>query len=120
MKSLPVLLLLASIALNLSVALALVMQRLDRRRKRILLENYLRAESLNATNGRTGLHNIVHLVVKLGLTEDELLTASFQSRRVIRMAPVDRDLKEISDVLLGYQDPAENCLVRLDHQVHCG
>lgn len=120
MTSLPTLVVLSSVAINLPVGLGMLMQYLDRRRKRNLLEAYLRAESLNATNGRNGLHTLVHLVVKLGLTEDEILEASFRSRCIVRMAPVDRDPKERSDVLLGYQHPVGNCLVRQGHQAHCG
>lgn len=111
-------LLLASIATNLTVGLGWLMRYLDRRRKKSLLEKYLRAESLNATNGRTGLHTLVHLVVRLGLTEEEILDASFRSRCIFRMAPIDRHPKEKSDVLLGYQDPAGNYLDRQGRHLH--
>lgn len=120
MNSLTALAFLASVAINLTVGLDLLIRYLDRRRKSALLVNYLRAERLNATNGRTGLHTIVHLVVKLGMTEDEILAASFRSRCIIRMAPVNRDPRDKSDVLFGYQDPTTDCLVRQVDRVRCG
>lgn len=74
------------------------------RNHRSALENYLRAERLNAVNGRTGLHTTVHLVTKLGLTQDEIIQASAASRHIFRMFPIDHDAGQLSDVLFGYQD----------------
>lgn len=107
MKSLTDLIFLSALALNLLVGLGLVMQRVERRRKQTLLESYLRAERLTAANGRTGLHTVVHLVVKLGMTEDEIVAASFRSKRIFRMSPAGCESSQTVEILLGYHEPPE-------------
>jgi hypothetical protein len=62
---------------------------LDRFRKRRKLEEYLlRKWRAYDAETDTGLyrHTIVHLMTELGLTEDEVLQASFRSHQIKRIA----------------------------------
>lgn len=61
---------------------------LDRCRKRRKLEDYLLKKWLDYDRTRDGhyRHTIVHLMTELGLTEDEVLQASFRSGKIKRIA----------------------------------
>ena len=73
----------------------------DQRRKRIKLENYLKMEHSANPNKRT--HTVLHLMANVGLTEDEILRASFQSRHIRRLVHVNRDTNLADDLLFEYQ-----------------
>ena len=66
------------------------------------LEAYLKAE--RDAGEDKGQRSILHLVAKVGLTEDEILQASFRSkhiRRVVTSGTLDGMAK---DILLEYRD----------------
>ena len=76
----------------------------DQRRKRIKLENYLKVEHSENSNKRT--HTVLHIMANVGLTEDEILRASFQSRHIRRLVHVNRDTNLADNLLFEYQaDP---------------
>jgi len=79
----------------------------DRRNKRTKLENYLRDEKLSNPDRHT--HTLLHLMAKLGLTESEILNASFRSRRIIRREHIDKATNLTDQILFEYQErPTSN------------
>jgi membrane protein implicated in regulation of membrane protease activity len=73
---------LASIATAIVAVLAYWRYSVSRRDKRKRLEKYLRTER---ENGRMAVA-VVHLVAELGMTESEVLDASFRSRHINRLS----------------------------------
>jgi len=64
----------------------------DRCRKRRKLEKYLSERlALYESKKEDCRHSVVHLVAKLGLTEDEILQASFRSKHISRYLQSDND-----------------------------
>jgi hypothetical protein len=57
--------------------------------KRTKLEEYLKAEKATGTD--KGQHTALHLMAKLGLTQDEVLQASFRSKVIARRLKVGDD-----------------------------
>src|ERR1035438_6924772 len=90
----PVLETLASVA-EIATAFVAVMASLyywnDLREKRKRLEEYLHAEKLN--NPTKSQHTTLYLMANLGLTEDEILRASFKSSRIRRLIHVNETTK---------------------------
>lgn len=81
----------------------------DRCRKRRKLEDYLlkkwRAYDSKTDNGHYR-HTIVHVMTELGLTEDEVLQASFRSNKIKRIAGQNaRGLA--TDIRLQHSDAAD-------------
>jgi|SRR5579859_2174988 len=74
----------------------------DQRRKRIKMEEYLKAEKKDNPNRH--IHTTLHLMANIGLTEDEILRASFRSRHIKRLVHVNRDTSLADDLLFEYQD----------------
>ncbi|MDG2002390.1 MAG: hypothetical protein P8J20_03575 [Novosphingobium sp.] len=101
---------LAAIATAVIATVAAGWVWLDVRRKRRRLEDYLKAEM--ATGGDKGQRTILHLMAKLGLTESEILHASFRSNKIIRRLSVEDGTGHAHRMLLEYrpdaqQDPAK-------------
>jgi hypothetical protein len=71
---------------------------MSRRDKRKRLEEYLRDER---KKGRTAIA-VVHLVAELGMTEAEVLDASFRSRHIVRLHAPTSDSGP-SSIALEYQ-----------------
>jgi hypothetical protein len=95
----------ANIAAILTALVALgasVFYGWDRRRKRRQLEAYLKAEK--ATGGNQGQRSILHLMAKLGLTEAELLQASFRSCHIVRRIAPNPATNRAEALLLEYCD----------------
>jgi biotin synthase-related radical SAM superfamily protein len=69
---------------------------IDLLQKRRKLEKYLRDD------GRT--HSIIHLVVRLGITEAQVIEASFRSRHIKRLVHVDKVTSLADQVLLEYSE----------------
>ncbi|MBS1840090.1 MAG: hypothetical protein JSS69_15000 [Acidobacteria bacterium] len=72
----------ASIVTAAIAAIAACKFLLDRRNKRIKLEEYLKSEIKENPNRH--IHGVLHLMAKLGMTESEILQASFASKHIIR------------------------------------
>ena len=68
--------------------------------KRIQLENYLKAEKTAARD--KGQRTILHLMARLGLTEAEVLQASFGSKRIVRRIAADPTTRLADAILLEY------------------
>lgn len=95
----------ANIASILTAVVATVVASyyaLDRKNKRVKLENYLKAERLD--NPDRHIHTALHLMARLGLTESEILNASFASDHVIRKEHVNRDTNLTDQILFEYQE----------------
>ena len=77
------------------------------RRKKHALEAYLLYKKEAASEGQQGQHTIAHLIRHLGLTQDELLQISFESKHVDRVVSVDEKGKA-DQIMLHYleQKPA--------------
>ena len=69
----------------------------DQRRKRKRLEKYLKADP-----GRA--HTVVHLMAKLGMTEAEILHASFASAHVVHKVRKDDDTGLASQILFEFSE----------------
>ncbi len=61
--------------------------RWERRGKRIRLENYLKHEKAEGTD--KGQRTVMHLVVRLGMTETEIVDAAFRSNCINRKIKAD-------------------------------
>lgn len=73
-------------------------------RKRCKLENYLKAEKESAVDH--GQRSVLHLMARLGLTESELLSASFRSNVIKRRLTSGKDGK--ADHILFEYEPDSN------------
>jgi len=101
-ESLEILANVASVFTALVAVLAACYYALDRRRKREKLENYLRDAKRENPNRHT--YTILHLMAQLGLTESEILNASFSSRRVSRKEHVNRDTMLTDQILFEHRE----------------
>jgi len=90
----------ATIATPTVAALAWLWYQNDLRSKKVKLENYLKGGN---GPGKTPQHTIVHLMAGLGLTEAEILQASFRSQHVKRLLTLD-DKGLPNRILLEYED----------------
>lgn len=92
----------ASILTALIAAGASVYLWSDRHGKRKRLEKYLKSE-------RDRAHTIVHLMAKLGLTEAEILHASFASSHVVHKVRKDYETGLASQLLFEYLEEKKEC-----------
>ena len=75
------------------------------RRKRIILEEYLELEKGRALKGQPDSYakrSVKHLTAKLGLTEGEILQASFSSRKIARTTQANPSTGLAGELLLEY------------------
>ena len=77
---------------------------IDIRGKRQRLEAYLKQVKDTAKDDDKGQRSILHLMARLGLTEAEILHASFRSSRIKRTLAADKDTGRADAMLLEY-DP---------------
>lgn len=70
--------------------------------KRKRLEQYLKAEHEKNPDKHT--HTVVHLMAKLGMTEVEILRASFASPHVLHKTRKDYDTGMAAQLLFEYSD----------------
>ena len=68
--------------------------------KRKRLEAYLRAEK--AKGGDQGQRSLLHLMAKVGMTEAELLQASFDSNKIERKIAANKSTNRAEALLLEY------------------
>jgi hypothetical protein len=73
-----------------------------RRRKR--LENYLQFRKRSASDRDMGQCSILHLMANVGLTETEILQASFKSRHIRRHEAANGSSHQSGDLLLEYDE----------------
>lgn len=93
---------LASISTAVVAAGAAIYYWYDRCSKQKRLETYLKAEKVNNPSGKT--HTVIHLMAKLGMTEAEILRASFASRHIIHKTRKDDDTGLATKLLFEYSD----------------
>ncbi|MGB0626399.1 MAG: hypothetical protein ACPGQ5_07530 [Alphaproteobacteria bacterium] len=74
----------------------------ERRAKRRRLEGYLKAER-DAGNDK-GQRYMLHLVARVGLSEQEILQASFRSRHIGRVLTTNKLDGMAKDILFEYRD----------------
>lgn len=79
----------------------------DLRRKRQKLERYLKEVKQSATGSDKGQRTLLHLIAKLGMTEAELLQASFRSKKVQRRLAKDDETGRASAMLLEYVEASQ-------------
>lgn len=77
----------SAIATALIAAVTAIWFWRDARLKRLRLEQYLAAEQAKGED--RGQRSVLHLMTKLGLTEAEILQASFRSRHIKRRIKSD-------------------------------
>lgn len=75
---------------------------MERGAKRRRLEAYLKAERDKGQD--KGQRSILHLVARVGLTEPEILQASFRSKHIGRVLTTNKADGIAKDVLLEYRD----------------
>ena len=94
---------LASILTAVVAVLATCYYHWSIRHKCRKLEAYLRAEKERDPNPLTqGQHNTVFLMAVLGLTADEVLQASFRSKKIIRIPVHSPEIKRAVDILFRH------------------
>jgi hypothetical protein len=74
--------------------------RLDRRQKRLKLENYLKGEIGKYDFGR---RSILKIVSEIGLTKDEIIQSSFRSKHIARY-PFHDEKGLTTSILFQYRD----------------
>ena len=94
----------AAILTALIAAWAGIYVMIDLRRKRRKLETYLQRVQSNATGDDQGKRTILHLMARLGLTEAEILHASFRSNRIVRSLAADKETGRADAMLLAYEN----------------
>jgi hypothetical protein len=73
-------------------------------KKRQALEKYLEKESIEGPKrGEIGRHTIRHLTAVLGLTESEILQASFESKTVRRRVFTDQNTNVAGELFFEYK-----------------
>ena len=72
--------------------------------KRTKLENYLKAEK--ATGNDQGKRSLLNIVAKVGLSEEEILKASFQSKHIQRFLKTDKE-GYAAAILLWYDEDGD-------------
>jgi len=93
---------LAEVLTAIVAAIAAVYYWCDQREKRVRLEDYLRKEK--SENPAQKTHTVLHLMANVGLTEDEILKASFRSKHIHRRIHSNRDTGLADDILFEYGD----------------
>jgi hypothetical protein len=97
--------LVANIAAILTALVAVVGSAwfvMERGAKRRRLEAYLKAERDKGQD--KGQRSILHLIARVGLTEQEILQASFRSRHIGRVLTTNKADGIAKDILLEYRD----------------
>lgn len=67
------------------------------------VENYLKAERYSSNSDDKGQRSILNIIAKIGLSEQEILKASFQSKHIRRLLKPDKD-GYAAAILLWYED----------------
>lgn len=75
--------------------------RCDQAKKQKKLEEYLKARKKNNQDYQ---HSLLHLMARLGMTESELLSASFNSSHINRLLAQNDSTGRAEAILLEYAD----------------
>jgi hypothetical protein len=94
---------LASVLTAVVAALATVYFWNDKRSKRHRLENYLRRRKQDPL-ASTYQHTILHLMAKLGMTEEEILHASFSSCHIVCKIRADHSSGLATELVFEYSE----------------
>jgi hypothetical protein len=97
--------LIANIAAIFTAAIAVFgygAYRLDQNGKRKRLENYLKAEKSKGKD--RGQRSLLHLMANVGMTEAELIQASFRSHHIDRKIAQDMETGRADALLLQWRD----------------
>lgn len=95
----------ASITTAVIAGIAYGRYSLDKREKRLRLENYLKQEKV--TRKDQGQRSVMHLVAELGMTETEIIDAAFKSQHIVRKVTADM-IGAASKLLLEYSESKVN------------
>ena len=76
--------------------------RWDANCKRRKMEDYLKGEKNRSKN--QGQRSMLHLMARLGLTEAEILHASFSSKHIVRKIAKDAKTGRATALLFEYKD----------------
>lgn len=80
----------------------------DKYKKKKKLEDYLYKKWLvykaHPDDRNHYRHSIIHLMTELGLTSDEVLHASFRSKKLLRRAGKDKETGMATDIRLQHSD----------------
>lgn len=76
--------------------------RWDRWKKCDRLENYLKVEKTKGKN--RGQRSLLHLMANVGMTEAELIQASFRSKHIVRKIAKDHETGRADALLLEWKD----------------
>jgi hypothetical protein len=93
---------LASILTAVVASSAAAYYWIDGRSKRIRLEQYLKQKK--ETKSPEYIHSVIHLMAKLGMTEAEILHASFSSRHIVRRTKDDPETNLATQLLFEYSN----------------
>lgn len=94
----------SAIATAVVAVVAAIYLGFDRRNKRVTLEGYLKKEKQEAKGDNKGQRSLLHLMARLGMTEAELLQASFRSKKIARRLSSEKETGHASALLLEYKD----------------
>jgi hypothetical protein len=94
----------ASILTSIAAVTASIVYWVNRRSKRVRLENYLKAKKEKSP---TEAFSVTRLMADLGMTEAEIFAASFESRTVVRGIRRDRATGFAAEVLFQYRETPE-------------
>ena len=83
---------------------AYVRYRLEKRRIRRSIEQYLKLKAKAVSLGSARRHTVLHLVVQLGVPADKVLEAALESTHIRRYAATDENTGFASQILLEYED----------------
>ena len=98
---------LSAIATFLIAAGGYIYYRWDFYRKRVKLEKHLKEAKNTASDektGKKGQHTFIHLMKEAGLTEAEILQASFKSKHIERLSIKDPNSGRAIGLLFGCRD----------------
>lgn len=97
---------LASVLTAVVAAVAAVYFWNEKRSKRHRLESYLRARKRDPL-ASTYQHTILHLMAKLGMTEEEILHASFSSRHIVCKIRADHSSGLATELVFEYSEESK-------------
>ncbi len=78
--------------------------RWDQCNKRKRLEKYLKSQKVIAKGNNRGQRSLLHLMANVGMTEAELIQASFRSKHIVRKIAKDDETGRAGALLLEWKD----------------
>jgi hypothetical protein len=93
----------ASITTSIVALVAGLLVLYGRQTRRRKLENYLEATAREPGEFGVRHRTILHLIAALGMSEAEILTASFDSKRIVRSVAANEHTHRAEAILLEYR-----------------